>query len=160
MLRGWAATTIRGNDGSATPRSGPSRERENPVAPHGRPPQCHDVATDIRPRTEGAFGAIADPTRRAILDLLRDRELAAGEIARRFAVSRPAIARHVRVLREAGPLRERRAATQRFYSLHPAALEAVEHWLGPYRRFWAPRAVDLERVAESDRGARRRTGES
>ncbi|MFN0022361.1 MAG: metalloregulator ArsR/SmtB family transcription factor [Parvularculaceae bacterium] len=95
------------------------------------------------------FDAIADPTRRAILDHLRGGELGAGEIASRFAVSRPAIARHVRVLREAGLLRERRAAQARFYSLDPARLGEVDRWLQPYRLFWAARLVDLKLHVEA-----------
>lgn len=111
-------------------------------------------------RSESAFGAIADPTRRAILDLVRQRELSAGDIARRFPVSRPAIAKHVRVLRAAGLLRERRVATQRLYSLDPAALQAVDRWLAPYRLFWAARLVDLKRVVEEEaKSARRKKGE-
>lgn len=119
------------------------------------------MVTQSRPRTDGAFGAIADPTRRAILDLVRSRELSAGDIARRFPVSRPAIARHVRVLRQAGLLRERRDATQRFYSLDPAALQAVDQWLAPYRLFWAAKLVDLKRVVEEEAKAssRKKKGE-
>ena len=101
-----------------------------------------------RARTHGAFGAIADPTRRAILDLLRERERSAGEIARNFRVSRPAIAKHVRVLRQAGLLRERQAGTSRFYSLDAMALQSVDAWLAPYRLFWAARLIDLKRVVE------------
>lgn len=97
---------------------------------------------------DGVFGAIADPTRRAILDLLRHRELCAGDIARNFSVSRPAIARHVRVLRQAGLLHERSDATSRFYSLDGKALQTVDTWLSPYRLFWAARLVDLKRVVE------------
>lgn len=116
------------------------------------------MVTKARARTDGAFGAIADPTRRAILDLVRSRELSAGDIARRFPVSRPAIAKHVRVLRQAGLLRERREATQRFYSLDPAALQAVDQWLAPYRLFWAARLVDLKRVVEADAKAKKKKG--
>jgi DNA-binding transcriptional ArsR family regulator len=119
------------------------------------------MVTNARARTESAFSAIADPTRRAILDLVRQRELSAGDIARRFPVSRPAIAKHVRVLRQAGLLRERRASTQRFYSLDPAALQAVDQWLGPYRLFWAARLVDLKRVVEEEaKSTRKKKGDS
>jgi len=103
-----------------------------------------------RARTHGAFGAIADPTRRAILDLLRERERSAGEIAGNFRVSRPAIAKHVRVLRQAGLLRERQAGTSRFYSIDAMALQTVDAWLAPYRLFWAARLIDLKRVVEED----------
>ncbi len=97
-----------------------------------------------------AFDAIADPTRRAILDHLRSGELGAGELASRFPVSRPAISKHVRVLREAGLLRERRAAQARFYSLDPARLSEVDRWLQPYRLFWAARLMDLKLHVESE----------
>ncbi len=91
-----------------------------------------------------AFDAIADPTRRAILDHLRGGEAGAGALASRFPVSRPAISKHVRILREAGLLRERRAAQARYYSLDPARLAEVDRWLQPYRLFWAARLVDLK----------------
>ncbi|WP_293351260.1 metalloregulator ArsR/SmtB family transcription factor [Phenylobacterium sp.] len=96
------------------------------------------------------FGAIADPTRRAILDLLRGQELRAGELAAHFPVSRPAIAKHVGVLKRAGLLRERRAAQARLYSLDPAALASVDRWLAPYRLYWAARLSDLKRTVEED----------
>jgi DNA-binding transcriptional ArsR family regulator len=96
------------------------------------------------------FNAIADPTRRAILDHLRQGEVGAGDLARRFPVSRPAIARHVRVLRQAGLVRERRAAQARFYSLAPTALAEVERWLAPYRLFWAARMGDLKTLVENE----------
>lgn len=108
-----------------------------------------------------AFHAIADPTRRSILDLVRERERSAGEIAERFPVSRPAIARHMRVLREAGLVRERRVATMRFYSTEAQALRCVDQWLAPYRLYWPARLADLKRVVESQTerpaGAGRRT---
>lgn len=99
-----------------------------------------------------AFVAIADPTRRAILDMLRHRELKAGELAARFPVSRPAIARHVGVLRRAGLVRERRAATARYYTLEPAALRVVDEWLAPYRLFWPARLMDLKLLVEGQEG--------
>jgi DNA-binding transcriptional ArsR family regulator len=121
--------------------------------------KCNHMVTKMAPRAESAFGAIADPTRRAILDLVRHQEMSAGDIARRFPVSRPAIAKHVRVLRQAGLLRERRAATQRFYKLDPTALRDVDQWLAPYRLFWAARLSDLKRVVEEDaRAAQKKKG--
>lgn len=96
------------------------------------------------------FGAIADPTRRAILDLLRGDEMRAGDLAAHFPVSRPAIAKHVGVLKRAGLLRERREAQARLYSLDPAALATVDRWLAPYRLYWAARLSDLKRTVEED----------
>jgi len=118
------------------------------------------MVTKAGARTESAFSAIADPTRRAILDLVRNREMSAGDIARRFPVSRPAIAKHVRVLRQAGLLRERREATSRYYRLDPAALQAVDQWLAPYRLFWAAKLVDLKRVVEEEAKAKSKKGET
>ena len=94
------------------------------------------------------FAAVADPTRRAILDLLRRREMSAGELASRFPVSRPAISRHVRVLREAGLLTERREAQWRRYSLNPVPLVQVDRWIAAYRVFWGARLHDLKRYVE------------
>jgi DNA-binding transcriptional ArsR family regulator len=95
------------------------------------------------------FSAIADPTRRAILDALRQSERSAGDIAALFSVSRPAISKHLRVLRTAGLVRERRDARSRVYSLEPAPLRQVDLWLEHYRLFWASRLGALKRVAES-----------
>jgi DNA-binding transcriptional ArsR family regulator len=94
------------------------------------------------------FDAIADPTRRAILDSLRFRERSAGDIAALFPVSRPAVSRHLRVLRGAGLVRERKAAQSRLYSLAPRPLREVERWLDRYKVFWGARLHELKRVAE------------
>lgn len=118
------------------------------------------MVTNEASRTQNAFGAIADPTRRAILDLVRSSEMSAGDIARHFSVSRPAVAKHVRVLRQAGLLRERRAATKRFYRLEPAALQSVDEWLAPYRLFWAAKLVDLKRIVENEAKAPSRSKKS
>ncbi|MEM7663528.1 MAG: metalloregulator ArsR/SmtB family transcription factor [Pseudomonadota bacterium] len=96
-----------------------------------------------------AFSAIADPTRRAILDCLQDGELCAGDIAERFPVSRPAIARHIKVLRSAGLLNERRQAQKRIYALRPEGLRDVDRWLQTYRQFWATRLIDLKAFVEN-----------
>ncbi len=97
-----------------------------------------------------AFPAIADPIRRAILDAIRGGERSAGEIAALFPVSRPAISRHLRVLRGAGLVRERRVAQSRLYSLDPAPLRDVERWLDQYKVYWAARLHDLKRVVEQE----------
>ena len=99
--------------------------------------------------TYNAFDAIADPTRRAILDAMRGGEVGAGELADRFPVSRPAISRHVRILKRAGLVRQRKEAQRRFYSLRPEALAEVDQWLAPYRLFWSARMVDIKQAAES-----------
>jgi len=111
------------------------------------------MVTQLRP----VFDAIADPTRRAILDTLRRRERSAGEIAGLFPVSRPAVSRHLRVLRRAGLVRERRVAQSRLYSLDPAPLKQVERWLEHYRVFWATRLQDLKSYVESTEARREDT---
>lgn len=106
-------------------------------------------------KSHRVYGAIADPTRRAILDSLRQRERSAGDIAALFPVSRPAISRHLRVLRGAGLVRERKVSQSRIYALDPAPLREVQAWLDHYKVFWGARLLDLKRVAESEgRGGR------
>src|SRR5512140_4004648 len=82
------------------------------------------------------FSALADPTRRAVLDLLRRGRKPAGGIAASFTVSRPAISKHLRLLRQAHLVEEQREGRHRFYRLSPQPLKTVESWLKPYRAFW------------------------
>ena len=93
-----------------------------------------------------ALAALADPTRRQIVELLAERERDAGEIASHFAVSRPAVSRHLRVLREHGLVRARSDAQRRIYSLDPGPLEEIDAWLTKYRAFWTNRldALDVQ----------------
>lgn len=93
--------------------------------------------------------AIADPTRRAILDALRQGTCTAGELARRFPISRPAVSRHVRVLRDAGLVRQSRDRQTLRYSLNPAPLAAVDGWLDGYRVYWGAKLHDLKRFVEA-----------
>ena len=90
--------------------------------------------------------ALADPTRRRIVELLADGERSAGEIAAQFRTSRPGISRHLRVLREQGLVTTRSEAQRRLYSLDPAPLAELDAWLGRYRSFWTNRldALDTE----------------
>lgn len=93
-----------------------------------------------------AVAALADPTRRTIVELLADGELDAGQIAARFPISRPAVSRHLRVLRELDLVHVRVDAQRRVYSLEPAPLAELDAWLGRYRGFWENRldALDTE----------------
>jgi DNA-binding transcriptional ArsR family regulator len=93
------------------------------------------MVTRSHVRSANVFGAIADPTRRAILDVLRAGERSAGQVADQFPVSRPAVSRHLRILRRAGLLRARQHLRARFYSLDGRALRQVDEWLKPYRLF-------------------------
>ncbi len=96
-----------------------------------------------------AFHALAEPRRREILRVLSDRELAAGEIAARFDVTRPAISQHLGVLREAGLVEERRDGTRRRYRVRTAGLEPVRAWLDG---FWDERLDALKAAAEAEAG--------
>lgn len=82
------------------------------------------------------FRAIADPTRRALLDRLRGGPAPVNALAAEFAQSRPAISKHLRVLRAAQLVRERRAGRERYYEVAPAPLQRVAGWVEGYRAFW------------------------
>jgi DNA-binding transcriptional ArsR family regulator len=106
-----------------------------------------------------ALAALADPIRRELLAVLAGGERSAGELAGRFPVSRPAISRHLRVLREAGLVTSRSEGKRRLYALDPGPLRELDDWLEPYRQFWAQRLDALD--TEIARGRRaRRTGEA
>lgn len=94
---------------------------------------------------EQTLRAIADPGRRQILSLVRDRERAAGEIAAQFDVSWPAISQHLRVLRQAGLVTERREGAKRFYRARPEGLREVRDYLDG---FWDERLEQLKREVE------------
>lgn len=82
-----------------------------------------------------ALLALSDPTRRAIVELLADGELDVSAIAERFPISRPAVSRHLRVLREAGLVQARVDAQRRLYALDPKPLAELDAWLGRFRPF-------------------------
>jgi DNA-binding transcriptional ArsR family regulator len=90
-----------------------------------------------------AFEALADPTRRRIVELVSERERTAGEIASVFAISRPGVSKHLRVLRQHGVVRARSDGTRRLYSLDEAGLAELDDWI---RTFWTNRldALDTE----------------
>jgi DNA-binding transcriptional ArsR family regulator len=91
-----------------------------------------------------ALEALADPTRRRIVELLAEGERSAGAVAAEFSVSRPAVSRHLRVLRESGLVQSRESGTSRVYSLDPAPLQELDAWLARYRGFWAQRLDALD----------------
>lgn len=100
--------------------------------------------------TDSVFRALSDRTRRHLLDRLRGGEQSAGDLASGFKVSRPAISRHLRLLRRARLVSERREGRARIYTLNPEPLAAVETWLQEYRLYWAARLVDLKHLIERD----------
>lgn len=95
------------------------------------------------------FFAVSDPTRRAILDELREGERAVGELAAGFDVTRPAISRHLRLLREASLVRERRDGRRRLYALTATPLAEVATWAEAYRAFWQVNLGALKRHVEA-----------
>jgi DNA-binding transcriptional ArsR family regulator len=102
------------------------------------------------PGREITFQALADPTRRAVLDLLRRGGQPAGQIANAFPVSRPAISKHLRLLRRAHLVREHREGRHRVYQLNPEPLRTVDSWIDQYRVFWATSLNNLKAFVEAE----------
>jgi DNA-binding transcriptional ArsR family regulator len=101
-----------------------------------------------------ALGALADPTRREIFELIADRPQAVGELAAQLPVSRPAVSQHLRVLKEAGLVRERAEGTRRVYGLEPGGLEGLREYLdGFWNRALASfkAAVEQPPIQKEDR---------
>jgi DNA-binding transcriptional ArsR family regulator len=91
------------------------------------------------------FTVLAEPARRDILDLLRERERSVGDLVGALGLSQPGVSKHLRVLREAGLVRVRPDAQRRYYGLTPEPLAELDAWLAPYRRLWTARLDALER---------------
>jgi len=97
------------------------------------------------------FGALADPTRLAIVErLLAEGERSAGEIAEPFAISKPAISKHLRVLEDAGLIERRIDRQWRMVRVRPEALRAVDDWVAHYRAFWNEALDRLEKLLNED----------
>ena len=103
-----------------------------------------------RKRREAVFRAIADPTRREILGLLRGRRCTVGEIASNFSTSRPAISKHLRLLRSVGLVVTRRNGTARICELNARPLRAVSVWLQDYEMFWRESLGRLRHYVEDE----------
>jgi len=114
-----------------------------------------------QPHVDDVTRAIAEPRRREILALVRDRELSAGEIASRFEITRPAVSQHLGVLRDAGLLNERRDGTRRLYRARPEGLAGLRDFIN---QFWSERlqrlklAAELEQQRRDKRAKRRNPG--
>src|SRR5882724_3063623 len=106
------------------------------------------IMSRIEAKTD-AFRAIADPTRRAILDRLRAGPANAGTLASDFQSSRPAVSRHLRVLREARLVVDTRIGRERVYAVNPVPLQSVAGWLEGYRAFWQASLTKLKRNLEA-----------
>jgi DNA-binding transcriptional ArsR family regulator len=109
----------------------------------------NQTVTDAADR---AFQALADPTRRALLDMLRDGTRPAGTIAEPFDMSRPAISKHLRLLLRANLVRRQKQGRHRIYRLNPEPLQAVDRWLERYRAFWQGRLANLKAFVEAESG--------
>jgi DNA-binding transcriptional ArsR family regulator len=82
------------------------------------------------------FHAIADPTRRRMLEMLRDERLPATQLARSFRISQPSVSQHLRVLRSAGLVRAQRIGRNRVYQIRPRRLRMVVDWIAHFDKFW------------------------
>jgi len=94
------------------------------------------------------FGALANPTRRDILDALLDGELTAGELAGKFDMARPSVSEHLRALRESGLVEERQKGRHRFYRVTGEPMAELVDWLTPYEHFWRDRMTALGGVLD------------
>ena len=103
----------------------------------------------VTQQASDVFHAVADVTRRAILDRLRDGAKPVNEIARAFPVSRPAISKHLRVLHGAHLVEERREGRHRLYRLNPGPLRDLDQWLAGYRDFWRMNLASLKKHVEA-----------
>jgi DNA-binding transcriptional ArsR family regulator len=97
-----------------------------------------------------AYAALAEPHRRQILDLLRERERSVNDLVARLKISQPGVSKHLKVLRESGLVEVRPQGRQRWYGLRTAPLAEVDVWLEPYRRYWSGRLDALERHLEEN----------
>ena len=97
-----------------------------------------------------SFAVLAEPTRRDILDLLRDGERPVGDLVERLRLSQPAVSKHLRVLREAGLVEVRPDAQRRLYRIRPEPLAEIDEWLAPYRRLWSRSLDRLEKHLEEN----------
>lgn len=115
------------------------------TAPRSRP---------LRPGrlSHSVFAAVADPTRRQLLDLLARGEQPASNLARPFAMSRPAVSQHLAVLRQAGLVAARRVGRERRYRLRPAPLREVYDWVSHYERFWKEKLKALREYLDRTAG--------
>ncbi len=114
------------------------------------------VAYDI----DRTLSALADPTRRRVVDLLRERPRRAGEIAQTFGMSRPAMSRHLRVLRTHGLVEEKRDARDaraRVYQLRPEPIDELSTWISDVQRFWDDQLESFRQLADEKKREKNRT---
>ena len=104
----------------------------------------------MRPHDPGqpVFRALADPTRRAIVSMLAMRERTVGEIAASFEITRPAVAKHLAILKEGDIIRVRTNGRERINTLNPAALKRAADWLNYFDHFWDEKLANLKKAVE------------
>ena len=103
------------------------------------------------------FEVLAEPTRRQILDLIRDDERSVGELVESLSMSQPAVSKHLRVLRSSGFVEARVDGQRRVYHVRPEPLAEVDAWLEPYRRMWSDRLDRLARHLETTKAKPEKT---
>jgi DNA-binding transcriptional ArsR family regulator len=96
------------------------------------------------------FEVLAEPNRRRILDLLRERERSVGELVKETQLSQPGVSKHLRVLREAGLVEVRQKAQKHVYQLRAEPLAEIDNWLKPYRQFWSDMLDALEKLLNEE----------
>ncbi|MCM3669222.1 metalloregulator ArsR/SmtB family transcription factor [Mesobacillus maritimus] len=99
---------------------------------------------------QDVFQAIADPTRRKVLEMLAKEELPITKIKENFSVSRTAIVKHLHILTEANLVRSRKVGREKLYVLHPGPLAEVRDWLNYYEQFWNNKLSMLKHLVEDD----------
>jgi DNA-binding transcriptional ArsR family regulator len=104
---------------------------------------------------DAVLQALADPSRRTVLEILRSHPATAGELAEALPIARPGVSRHLRVLRDAGLVDVRQDAQRRIYTLRPRALVEVDEWLEPYRALWRNRLDALHTEVARGKKARK-----
>jgi DNA-binding transcriptional ArsR family regulator len=109
------------------------------------------MVTLNRKRHQAVFRAIADPTRREILGMLRDRPYSVGEIAANFRATRPAISKHLRLLRAVGLVATTQRGAARICALNAEPLRAVSDWISDYEAYWGKTLQSLKRYVEDER---------
>jgi DNA-binding transcriptional ArsR family regulator len=103
---------------------------------------------------DAVLHALADPSRRTVLEILRDHPATAGQLAEALPIARPGVSRHLRVLREAGLVEVRQEAQRRIYTIRPEGLAEVDTWLEGYRALWQNRLDALHtEIARGKRGS-------
>ncbi|MGO9062190.1 MAG: ArsR/SmtB family transcription factor [Candidatus Binataceae bacterium] len=99
-------------------------------------------------RKPDCFRALADPTRRAVFNLLARGELSVSDLAQRFTISQPAVSQHLAVLRSARLVRERKDGRHRFYRANPAGLKPVVDWIAQHEGFWRQKMSRLDKLLD------------